>query len=145
MKFLRSQLAAFAATIVDFLVSMLFHGVFGVSVITANISGNISGGITNFYLGRTWVFNEKNHTVHTQFLRYVLVWVGNLVLNTGGVFLMTNYGHVKFPISKIVVSLIIGFFYNYLLQNSFVFKSSEEEQEEEEEEEISQHINIKYK
>jgi putative flippase GtrA len=46
-------------------------------------------------------------------------------LNTGGVFLMTHYTSISFIYSKIIVSLLTGFFYNYLLQHKFVFKKDD--------------------
>jgi putative flippase GtrA len=125
VKFLKSQIASSAGTAVDFITATTLVHLFEHNIVQANLTGNIAGGITNFYLGRIWVFNSKQHALHSQFIRYVLVWIGNVFLNTGGVFLMTRYTTINFIYSKVIVSVLIGFFYNYLLQHKFVFKKDD--------------------
>jgi putative flippase GtrA len=88
----------------------------------ASIIGTISGGIVNFMINRSWVFEARHKKIHFQAIKYLLVWAGNLVLVSGGVFLLTNYGGFSYLVSKITVSVIIGVFYNYVLQKRFVFK-----------------------
>jgi putative flippase GtrA len=60
--------------------------------------------------------------MQNQAVKYVIVWAGNLLLVSAGVFLLTHYGSLSYLVSKIAVSLIVGFFYNYRLQKRFVFK-----------------------
>ena len=57
-----------------------------------------------------------------QAFKYLIVWIGNLVLVSAGVFILTNYGGISYLVSKIAVSVLVGFFYNYTLQKRFVFK-----------------------
>ena len=73
-------------------------------------------------MNRSWVFGAKEQKIHFQAFKYVLVWIGNLVLVSGGVFVLTNYGGVSYLVSKITVSVTIGICYNYVLQKRFVFK-----------------------
>ncbi len=122
LKFLKAQLASFSGTIVDFLTTLVSVEVFKVWYVTGNITGNICGGIANFYLGRNWVFNSKDKKVYIQGIKYLGVWIGSITLNTSGVFALTHYCNFNYIVSKVVVSLVVGFTYNYLLQNYFVFK-----------------------
>ncbi|MFN3666625.1 MAG: GtrA family protein [Sediminibacterium sp.] len=120
--FVKAQAASLAATIVDFTVFILLTTVFNCWYLAASITGTISGGIANFLLGRVWVFEAREGRVPMQAFKYLLVWAGNLLLVTGGVFVVKEYIGLAPLTSKIIVSLIVGFTYNYMLQKKFVFK-----------------------
>ncbi|WP_374166717.1 GtrA family protein [Arcticibacter sp. MXS-1] len=124
LKFLKAQVASLSGTIVDFLTTLVSVELFHVWYVAANIAGNVCGGITNFYLGRNWVFNSRDKKVYVQGIRYIMVWGGSIALNTSGVFALTHFLEINYIISKVVVSLVVGFSYNYFLQNYFVFKQS---------------------
>ena len=120
--FVKAQAASLAATIVDFSVFILLTEWLNCWYLAASITGTISGGVTNFLLGRVWVFDATQGKIPRQALKYVLVWIGNLLLVSGGVFVVTEYARITPLASKIIVSLVVGFTYNYLLQKKFVFK-----------------------
>lgn len=120
--FVKAQAASLAATIVDFSVFIILTEWLNCWYLAASITGTISGGITNFLLGRVWVFDATQGKVPKQAFKYILVWAGNLLLVSGGVFVVTEYARLTPLESKIIVSLIVGFTYNYMLQKKFVFK-----------------------
>ena len=122
MTFFKAQAASLTATIVDFSVTVILKEWLHCWYLLASILGTISGGIVNFSMNRRWVFSAREGKMHWQAIKYILVWAGNLLLVSSGVFLMTNYGGVSYLVSKITVSLFVGFFYNYTLQKRFVFK-----------------------
>jgi putative flippase GtrA len=91
----------------------------------ANIIGVISGGIVNFLLGRYWAFSSKGEEIKGQAVKFFVVWSGNLILNTSGLYGLTQLlGDKNAIIAKVIVSLIVGIGYNYVLQKFFVFKKS---------------------
>lgn len=120
--FVKAQAASLTATLVDFSVFLILTEVFNCWYLAASITGTISGGITNFMLGRMWVFNARNGGIPKQAVKYILVWAGNLLLVSAGVFIVKEYVGLTPLLSKIIVSLIVGFTYNYFLQKRFVFK-----------------------
>lgn len=120
--FVKAQAASLAATIVDFSVFIILTEWLNCWYLAASITGTISGGVTNFLLGRVWVFDATHGKVPKQAFKYILVWAGNLLLVSGGVFVVTEYAQLTPLASKIIVSLIVGFTYNYMLQKKFVFK-----------------------
>ncbi len=123
-QFIAAQAAAAAGTAVDFLVTIA--GVEGLHLwyLLATVLGNVAGGGTNFYLGRHRVFEASEQSARGQAFRYFLVWTGSLLLNAAGVYLLTQGLGLKYLISKIVVSVVVGFGFNYVLQAKFVFKKS---------------------
>jgi putative flippase GtrA len=120
--FLKAQASSLISSAVDFLITVILKELFGVWYLAASITGTICGGITNFLLGRIWVFSSEDKAVGPQAFKYSVVWVGNLLLNAGGVYLFTGIFGIKYWISKVTVSLIVGIGYNYVLQKFFVFK-----------------------
>lgn len=120
--FIKAQAASLAATLVDFSVTIIMKEWLNSWYLLASITGTIVGGIANFTLGRRWVFATTDSAIPLQAVKYGIVWGGNLLLVSGGVFLVTHYGGVSYILSKIIVSGIVGISYNYLLQKKFVFK-----------------------
>ncbi len=76
----------------------------------------------HFSLGRNWVFDSSDKTIPTQAFKYLLVWTGSLLLNASGVYIITHYFGVNYIFSKVGISLMVGFFYNYIIQKRYVFK-----------------------
>lgn len=120
--FFKAQAASLTATAVDFAVTIVLKEWLGCWYLIASITGTVSGGIINFMMNRHWVFKAGDGQIHFQAVKYILVWIGNLVLVSGGVFLLTQYGKISYLVSKVLVSVAVGVFYNYVLQKRFVFK-----------------------
>jgi len=122
MTFFKAQAASLTATVVDFSVTVVLKEWLHCWYLLASILGTVSGGIVNFSMNRRWVFSVRHKKMYWQAIKYLMVWGGNLVLVSAGVFLLTHYGGLSYLVSKVAVSLVVGFFYNYTLQKRFVFK-----------------------
>lgn len=120
--FLKAQVSSLIATATDFALTIFLVEVVHVLAIVAAGMGTFSGGVVNFLLGRNWVFKAGNLSIPKQAFRYILVWVGNFLLNIAGMTIMVNIVHANYIFSKIFVSILVGVFYNYLLQGKYVFK-----------------------
>lgn len=122
--FLKAQGSAILATAVDFLTTTLFVELFFIQKFPAGVIGLFVGGCCNFLVNKNWVFTKrKGSNTFYSVMKYILVWAGNFFLNTAGYHMMLE----KFPtwhylLSKMIVAIIVGIFYNYFLQKKFVFK-----------------------
>lgn len=119
--FVKAQVASLSASIIDFLTTLVCTQVFHFWYVLGSVTGTTAGGAVNFMMGRNWVFGTKQRNINVQILKYVLVWTGNLLLTTAGVYLVTHYLHVNYIYSKIIVSFTVGTSYNFLMQKKFVF------------------------
>jgi putative flippase GtrA len=122
--FFKANIASLIASLFDWLVTISMVTFFHMDEVIGSIVGTICGGILNFIIGRTWVFQSRTDKVHDQAFRYFIVWVGNLILNASGMYLLTRIFNIHYLISKVIVSLAVGFGYNYVLQKKFVFKKA---------------------
>jgi putative flippase GtrA len=107
---------------VDFGLLFSLTEILHVWYVVSTASGALAGAITNFLLNRNWSFEAKHDAAHHQAKRYALVSGGSLILNTAGVWAVTEYFHVHYGISVVVVSLLVGFFFNFPLQRGYVFR-----------------------
>ena len=120
--FVKAQVSSATASFLDFLTTLVCKQVLNFGVIMGSATGTIVGGVVNFLIGRNWVFESSEGRIRNQAVKYFLVWLGNLVLTTSGVYAVTHFFHLSnYVISKIIVSCIIGVPYNYLMQKKFVF------------------------
>jgi putative flippase GtrA len=119
--FVKAQVASLSASIIDFLTTLVCTQVFHIWYVVGSVIGTTAGGVVNFMMGRNWVFGTTERNIGGQIFKYVLVWTGNLLLTTAGVFLVTHYLHVNYILSKIIVSCTVGTGYNFLMQKKFVF------------------------
>jgi putative flippase GtrA len=119
--FSKSQVAAFLASVLDYGLVIGLVEVGHVWYVVATACGAFAGALANFLLNRHWSFRAAHRAWEGQAFKYALVSGGSLALNTGGVYLATDGLGLHYAASVIVVSLLIGFAYNYPLQRYFVF------------------------
>ena len=134
--FLRAQFSSQIASLTDFTVTILLAKLFNLFYLHAAFTGAVCGGIVNCIINYKWTFKVKGVKKRYIAVKYAFVWIGSILLNTWGTFAMTEFlkqsawlrellGHMVddvFIFSKIVVSLLVGFLWNYNMQNYFVYK-----------------------
>jgi putative flippase GtrA len=122
--FLKANIASLAASLSDFLMTVLLVQWCTTNVVMAAAAGTVTGGIVNFLIGRHWVFRAGDEKALRQLGKYALIWSGNLLLNTGGVYVLACQAGLHYTVSKLVTSLLVAFLYNYPLQKNFVFSNN---------------------
>ena len=103
------------------MVTILLREGAGLYYVIAVGAGALAGGITAFILNRRWVFRAFGDHPAKQAVRYMLVSGGSVVLNTAGTWFLTEVFTGQYLISKIIVSVLIGFTYSYYFSKRFVF------------------------
>lgn len=121
--FSKAQVASLSATAVDYGATVVLVELAGAWYVAATALGAFLGAVTNFLMNRHWSFQATHVSVRGQATRYLLVSAGSLALNTVAVYGFTDGLGFKYMISKVVASLMVGFFYNFPLHRWFVFKS----------------------
>ncbi|PKP33591.1 MAG: polysaccharide biosynthesis protein GtrA [Bacteroidetes bacterium HGW-Bacteroidetes-16] len=120
--FLRYNVVSIVATSVDFVVLIGLTEIAHLWYLFSAYEGALAGGITGFILERNWVFKRKEVKLTTQSTKYLLIWIVSIVLNTGGLYLMVELSGYQYIISKIIVSVLVGVGFNYLMHKYYIFK-----------------------
>ncbi|TWJ13212.1 putative flippase GtrA [Bacteroides zoogleoformans] len=135
--FFKAQLSAQLAGFLDFLTTILLVKAFGIFYLYATFTGSVAGGVVNCAVNYSWVFHAKEVKKLHVALKYLFVWGGSIVLNTWGTFALTEwltgmtwvnklpgcYINNVFVLSKIIVAVLVSFFWNYHLHRVFVYRN----------------------
>lgn len=135
--FFKAQISAQVASIVDFLATIILAKALGIFYLYATFMGSVIGGIVNCAINYKWVFHSDGCKKRYVALKYIAVWSTSIALNTWGTFILTEWltdlpklnewlGHYVdnvFIAAKIIVALLVGFFWNYQMQRLFVYRN----------------------
>ncbi len=121
---LRSQAAALTATGTDFLVTIGLKELAGLWYVASNATGALCGAVVSFIMLRHWAFQRHDQHWHGQAVRYVIASGLSLVLNTAGVWLLTETIDIQYVASKIIMAVSMGLTVNYWMFKHFVFAPS---------------------
>jgi putative flippase GtrA len=117
----RHQIGATAATFVDFGTMILLVEGLGLRPDVATAFGATLGGITNFMLGRAWIFRAHAGRLGSQALRYAAVSAAGAALNSLGEHLVHDRAHVQYVLARALVAIAVSLMWNFPMQREFVF------------------------
>ena len=118
----RSQIASLAATVVDFGSLIFLVEVAHLWYVAATATSALFGAVVNFVLGRYWTFGAGHLPVHGQAVRYAAVAGASLILNSAGVYLLTDRFGIHYAVSRVITALVVGIIFNFPLHRHFVFR-----------------------
>ncbi len=120
----RFHVGAVTATAVDFGSMITLVEVFHLSPVIATVVGASLGAVTNFLLGRMWVFRQVSEHWAAQGWRYAVVSGTSAGLNAAGEHLIHDVVHVEYVVARVAVSAAVGLLWNFPMQRRFVFPRS---------------------
>ena len=120
--FVRSQMSSAMATAMDFTVFVFLTEIVKVYYVIAAAISALVGAVISFTLGRNWAFRRKDGHLTYQAIRYIITSSTSLLLNTYGIFALTEYFGIQYIYSKIIISLLVGVFFNFFMYRYFVYK-----------------------
>jgi putative flippase GtrA len=121
--FARAVLTSLTATTIDLVVSFCLTTFLDVYYVTATSLGGLCGAGSSFFMGRLWVFKKKAGKLKNQLIKFMFTNFVSIFLNTSGVFFVKEQFDIEFLWARIFVSIMVGFFFNFLMNRYFVFKS----------------------
>lgn len=137
MLIIKAFASAQVCTFIDFLVTVLLSSVFGVYYVVATALGAVSGGVSNCIVNYRWVFPRTDSKKSMVALKYLMVWIMSILLNTYGTYLLTegirdadlvvsllgSYNDQVYIASKMAVSLLVSLAWNYPMQRYVVYRN----------------------
>jgi putative flippase GtrA len=118
----RHQIGAVVATGVDFGVMVALVESLEVSPVAATAVGATVGAVTNFALGRTWIFGSTSGEVPGQIGRYALASAASAALNALGEHIVHDLANVRYVLARALVALAVGVLWNFPMHRHFVFR-----------------------
>jgi putative flippase GtrA len=119
--FSRNTLTSFFTTALDFFTLTSLVELFHLDYVLATWIGTVVGSLSNFFINRAWSFRASWQPRTGQFFRFLLVQVGASALHTTGVWLLTRFLHLPYPVSKLVVAALVYLTWNYPMNRWVVF------------------------
>ena len=120
----KAQVSSWVASIVDFSVTILLNRFTGLWYVYSTFLGALAGGIVNCTINYKWVFQAGGIKKRKVAMRYMIVWVGSIVLNTVGTMVFNELTGFSFILVKAAVSIVVAIVWNYQLQRLFVFNQN---------------------
>lgn len=134
--FIRSAGAAQAASWIDLGTGFVLFAFAHFSPWISTAIGAFVGGVINCILNYRFTFHANNCPWKAVIVKYAMVWVGSLLLNSFGTEFL-YYGLLHWPwletigfkpdgyfaAARLTVSGIVSLGWNFLLQKSFVYKN----------------------
>jgi putative flippase GtrA len=128
-EFCKAQISSFGATFADFVVTAVLFDLFGLYYVLSTFIGSVVGGGFNCIVNYKWTFCSNGVSKKSVAVRYSIVWIGSILLNTVGTAMGVNWFLDKSDESltlvigiKAVVAILVAIFWNFLMQKHFVYK-----------------------
>jgi len=118
----RHQIASVLSTAVDFGVMVLVVELLGRSAVVGTLAGATCGAVTNFQLGRRWIFDARHEGAAPQALRYAIVSGGSAALNALGEYVAHDVLGLYYLAARALVAITVSFAWNFPMQRHFVFR-----------------------
>lgn len=136
MRLIKYFLSSQICTLLDFVVTITLSSFCGMYYVIATAMGSVSGGVANCMLNYKWVFPGTTSSKRNVFVKYMMVWMANIVLNTYGTYLVTEalkgsmfvaqldnqYGDNIYILSKMLVAVATALLWTYPMQKTFVYR-----------------------
>jgi len=89
-KFFKYNIVALLATTLDFSLFIIFTDIFQIWYVASTFVSAIIGGVVAFFLERNWTFVSKDGKLSLQAIKYLIVWIISILLNTLGLYLIKS-------------------------------------------------------
>lgn len=120
--FLKAQASAFIGGISDYAIMIFLTEYVGIFyTISICISGTL-GAVINYSLNRYWTFKRTDVSKKEQLQKFVVVVVGSITLKSSGTYLLTEWLHIDYKVSRLMVDAVVSLGFNFMLQKYWVFR-----------------------
>jgi putative flippase GtrA len=119
--FARSVLTSLLTTALDFGTLVGLTELAGVNYVLATWIGTVVGALANFTINKMWAFDAGDMPAMPAMGRFLGVQAGASGLHTAGVWVLTRFARLPYPVSKLVIAAVVYLSWNYPLNRWFVF------------------------
>jgi len=121
LKFLKFGVVGASGMIVDFSLTYFFKEIVKIQKYVANAIGFTAAATTNYILNRIWTFHDSDPEVTVQFIKFFLVSLAGLGINTFIIYILVSKYKKNFYISKLFAIAVVVI-WNFIINFLFTFK-----------------------
>lgn len=119
----KHQLGSVVSTAVDFATMIGCVELLRLGAVLATAAGATCGGVTNFVLGRRWIFQARSAAALPQAARYAFVSAASAGWNALGEYLLHDLAKAEYVLARCIVATVVSLAWNFPMQRHFVFQS----------------------
>ena len=133
--FLRSAVSSQTASWVDLFLGFALFAWVGLAPWLSTAVGAVAGGVVNCIINYKFTCHANDCPWRAVIIKYAMVWVGSLSLNSFGTqalyLAFSSWDYLQdmgfndegtYAAARLVVSLLVSWFWNFLLQHRFVYR-----------------------
>lgn len=120
VEFLKFGVVGLSGVGIDFLGTWICKEKIGINKYASNAIGFSCAVINNFLLNRYWTFGAESQDFTGQFLKFAIIALAGLAINTLILFVIVRFFKINFYITKLLVIGIV-FFWNFYMNYFFTF------------------------
>ncbi len=135
-KFIKFAVVGASGAVIDFGLTALCKGIFGIPELLSNAIGFTVAATSNYFLNRVWTWRSTSKEVGIEYAKFFFVSLVGLGLNSLIVFLLKDISIVPrfvetnidwdFWVAKIIATGIV-MVWNFLANNLFTFRKQKQE------------------
>lgn len=137
LEFGKAQISSMISTFADFVMTATIFSI-AAHVVLSTAAGAVTGGVVNCIINYRWTFNGTTRSKRSVALRYALVWIGSIILNTAGTewgvkavnaLCGNGAGHTQTQLTlvlavKAATAVLVAVFWNFLMQKHYVYRKA---------------------
>lgn len=120
----RHQVGSVVATAIDFGTMAALVSGFGMGAAPATAIGAALGGLSNFLLGRHWIFSAQHDEAIAQASRYAFVSGASLAWNAGGEYVLHDMLGLHYLLARVIIAFAVSVLWNFPVQRAFVYRQT---------------------
>lgn len=111
-----------AGFIIDFGVTFLLKEKLKVHKYIANSVAFILAATNNYFLNRSWTFENTDPDMTGQYITFMIVSTGGLLVNNGTIWLLNDKGRMNFWLAKFL-AVFVSMIWNFIGYKFFTFNT----------------------
>lgn len=133
--FVRAAAASQTASWIDLFTGFALFAWVGLGTALSTAIGALLGGVINCIINFKFTFHAQECSWRAVAVKYTLVWIGSLLLNTYGTaglyYLLDHWNWLEtigfnrdgyYAAARLSTSLLVSWFWNFILQRYFVYR-----------------------
>jgi len=118
-------IVGFVNTLIDFSIYVgltRFFKFWQANYLWANVIAMIVAATSSFFCNKHWTFQDKNRSVKKQYLKFILVSSGGLIINELILFILVEQFSL-YDLAAKAIGIVVVFFWNFFVNRYWTFKS----------------------